>query len=347
MKDEVLISVIVPVFNTHEYLKKCLDSIASQSFKDFEVLLIDDGSNKECADFCDEISKSDERITVFHKENQGLGLTRNYGIERAKGKYLTFIDSDDWIDSDCFETAVNEIENSNCDLVFWSYVREFDGFSEKKIIFDNDVIFDEEGCRKLFKRQFGLSKDELHNPEAMDSLSSVCIKLFKTSIIKDNNLLFLNDKQIGPFEDRIFSLQYMFYCKSAKFIERYFYHYRKGSGVTAKSYREKLLSQYLDLFSYLEGFITDNNLDDDYKKALKNGVALSLISIGVNEIGNVMPYKNLKKVLKMPLFKNAVKNLEIGYLPLKWKIFYICIKLKAYLFVYAMLKLVRKKIRRF
>lgn len=99
MKDD-LISVIVPVYNVEKYLRKCIDSILCQTYKNFEIILIDDGSSDNSGKICDEYLNRDERISVFHKKNQGLSEARNTGIKKAKGKYLTFVDSDDFINEE-------------------------------------------------------------------------------------------------------------------------------------------------------------------------------------------------------------------------------------------------------
>ena len=95
-----LVSIIVPVYNAERYLSRCIDSILEQSFTDFELLLINDGSNDNSADICDEYVAKDSRVLVFHKENGGASAARNYGLDKAVGKYVCFIDADDWVGKD-------------------------------------------------------------------------------------------------------------------------------------------------------------------------------------------------------------------------------------------------------
>lgn len=112
----VAISVIVPVYNVEDLLSKCVDSILDQSFKDFELLLIDDGSKDKSGYICEEYAKKDPRISVYHKKNGGLSSARNYGVERALGNYITFIDSDDFIDKSMLEILYNNMIDNNVDL---------------------------------------------------------------------------------------------------------------------------------------------------------------------------------------------------------------------------------------
>lgn len=110
------ISIIVPVYNVENYLKKCVESILSQTFTDFELLLVDDGSTDSSGEMCDELKRLDERIKVIHKENGGLSSARNAGIDVAKGKYLTFVDSDDYIDTHMLEVLYKNMVQEDADL---------------------------------------------------------------------------------------------------------------------------------------------------------------------------------------------------------------------------------------
>lgn len=115
------ISVIIPVYNTESTLHKCVDSILNQSYEDWELLLIDDGSKDHSAFICDEYAQQDKRIKVFHKENGGVSSARNIGIDNAEGKWITFIDSDDWVERNYLSNLYQNDEN---DIVASYYVAE-------------------------------------------------------------------------------------------------------------------------------------------------------------------------------------------------------------------------------
>lgn len=122
--EEVMISVIVPVYNVYEWIDQCLESIVNQTFKNFEVILINDGSTDGSDVKCQQWMRKDNRINFISKENEGLAITRNLGLQKAKGKYIVFIDSDDWLDLRFFELMFNKIEEENADLVecdFWRF----------------------------------------------------------------------------------------------------------------------------------------------------------------------------------------------------------------------------------
>ena len=159
------VSVIVPVYKVEKYIHKCVDSILSQSFTDFELFLVDDGSPDKCGMICDEYSKIDNRITVIHKENGGLSDARNVAIDKAVGKYITFIDSDDYVSDNHLETLVKALEKNDADIA----IANISSFSEEKTNHrfycptENELILNtREGifstiyqpcaCAKLYKR---------------------------------------------------------------------------------------------------------------------------------------------------------------------------------------------------
>ncbi len=133
--NDSLLSVIVPVYNVENYLKRCVDSIIGQTYKNLEILLIDDGSTDSSGILCDEIAKSDQRIRVIHKQNGGLSDARNAGIDAAKGEYISFIDSDDFIDTDMLELLYRNIVNDEADIAVCGIYDYYDKQQPK--VFEN------------------------------------------------------------------------------------------------------------------------------------------------------------------------------------------------------------------
>ena len=134
-----MISVIVPVYNVEPYLQKCLDSILTQTYRDLEIILIDDGSTDRCGQICDEYAKADPRVSVFHTENRGLSCARNLGLQHAKGDWIGFIDSDDWIETDMFECLTKKAEETDADVIECGYILEFVATSEKRQVIEQTV----------------------------------------------------------------------------------------------------------------------------------------------------------------------------------------------------------------
>ena len=121
------ISIIIPVYNSEKYLRGCLDSIIDQSYRDFELILIDDGSTDGSCAICDDYAKRDERIKVIHKENAGASAARNCGIRHALGEYISFVDSDDWLSREMYSVMINEMQKDDYDVVICGFVMHLDG----------------------------------------------------------------------------------------------------------------------------------------------------------------------------------------------------------------------------
>jgi len=169
------ISVIVPVYNTCEYLEKCIDSICKQTYSNLEIIIVDDGSTDNSADLCDLLEKRDDRIKVFHKKNGGLSDARNYGIEHSTGEYLSFIDSDDYIEKDMYKYMLSNIIKYNCEIAIcgWYLVKNNE-INNCKFVSNGEVL-DREQCM-----------DRLLCNNSFDNF--MCNKIFKKSLF--NNVVF-------------------------------------------------------------------------------------------------------------------------------------------------------------
>ena len=137
-----LISVIVPVYKTEKYLNKCIESIVNQTYENLEIILVDDGSPDNCPSICDSWAEKDKRIKVIHKENAGVSAARNSALEIFSGKYVSFVDSDDWIDNDCIEYLYNSVVSTGADVVCACIYYEYLNKKGKVLSCDDEVIND-------------------------------------------------------------------------------------------------------------------------------------------------------------------------------------------------------------
>ena len=136
------LSIIVPIYNVRNFLHKCINSILNQTYKDYELILVDDGSSDGSSLICDDYKERDERICVFHKENGGLSDARNYGLDHSKGEYVAFVDSDDWIDNGMYESMMSAIVNNNADIVVCGHrVVTIDGMVEETVVFNKPILY--------------------------------------------------------------------------------------------------------------------------------------------------------------------------------------------------------------
>lgn len=338
----MIISVIIPVYNAEKYIEQCLDSIINQTYKELEIICIDDGSTDQSLSIIETYAKKDSRIICLHKENEGVSLARNLGLDKAKGEYVIFVDGDDWIDEDTCELAIREMKE-NVDLVMWSYVRERNGDSQKKHIFDQDIYFiDSEVQEKLHRRMIGIVGKELANPENADALCTVWGKLYRRQIIETNQLQFFDIRKIGTYEDGLFNLKYLKYVRNASFLNQYLYHYRRDNvGSVTTAYNDNLHQQTKYLFKLMDGYIQDNHLDDTYCIALKNRISLSLIPLGINVMamssGAKEKLKEIKKIITESAYHKAVTELDVSFMPKHWKLFFRFAKKKNIYGIYGLL----------
>lgn len=216
-----LISVVVPCYNVEKYLEKCVQSIVCQTYTNLEIILVDDGAKDSTPQLCDKLALTDSRIKVIHKANGGLSDARNAGIAVASGKFITFFDSDDWIEPDTIKKAYEKMLVDNLDLVVWGYTADF--------VDDNEQVLNSREC----KVNGVCEKDNANILTQKDTLGLsgyAWNKLYKTDIIKENNLLF--EKGISLVEDILFNSLYITNCEKIAFIDYIGNHYIQRGRVT-------------------------------------------------------------------------------------------------------------------
>jgi len=225
------ISIIVPVYKAEQYIHKCIDSILAQTFLDFEVILIDDGSPDNSGKICDEYASKDSRIRVLHKANEGVSSARNDGIAISKGEYIMFVDSDDWIESNALEILMLQNSNNKCDVVIFGLTKDF--------FFNSELIRSEfNGYYKKHEINIGeLSDNFIYFLNSVGMLSS-WMYLFKSKIIHDNKIFF--NKNLVLYEDFDFNLRYLENCKSISFLPDALYHYNIYTTVNLLAKRNKI-----------------------------------------------------------------------------------------------------------
>lgn len=207
-----LITVVVPIYKTEKYLRECVDSILNQSYKNLEILLIDDGSPDQCGEICDNYQKADSRIKVIHQKNQGLSGARNAAIDIAKGKYITFVDSDDWISDNMIESLYEYMQNKKVQMTVCS----FESFFEDGTAISSNL----ETCVYIYSKEKALDCF-LFN----DYLTPcVCGKLYAIDLWKN-----VRCPEGKLFEDQFTTYKLIDLCEKIVFTTMPMYHYRKHS----------------------------------------------------------------------------------------------------------------------
>lgn len=226
----IQISIIVPIYNVEKCLRRCIDSILNQTFKDFELILVNDGSTDKCEEICDEYAKKDNRIIVIHKENGGLSSARNAGLDIAKGKYIGFVDSDDYIHSEMYSTLKYELEKNDSDIVICGY----------KDIFDLEANFYEVlnlNYRVENYNSFECIKGIYHNNKV--NFIVAWNKLYKRELF--NKIRYPINR---IYEDAFIAPELIYKSKKISFIDnKYYYYYIREDSITRSKFSMKNIDE--------------------------------------------------------------------------------------------------------
>ena len=346
MRRQPQVSIIVPAYNVENYIERCLNSLVNQTFKDIEIITINDGSTDKSLELLNKYAKEDIRVSVIDLGDEGVSYCRNLGVEKANGKYIMFVDSDDWIDSNMIEAMYKKAEENKLDLVMCSYIREFkDHSKEKRFNLPEEIIYKEDKVKnELLRKLVGPVKEELSNPEMLDALGTVWGKLYRADILKENKIKFVDLKEIGSAEDTLFNIFTFNYLKKVMFLNKPMYHYWRDNPKSVTSqYNPKLKEQRKVFFKYISDFLKENNFVQVFEEALNNRICTSVLGLGLiecsknNKVSGINKIKNIKKIINEEYVRNAYKNLELKYFSIHWRIFYFFIKNKMSFCSYLML----------
>ena len=282
-----MVSIIVPVYNAEKYLGRCLESIINQTYSNLEIILINDGSKDNSKKICEDYAKRDSRIIVISQENKGSSRTRNTGIEKAKGDYIFFCDSDDVVDKNAIFELMYNRELYDSELVMCGI---------KEIFCKNNNVTKIKDL--VYKRELLLSKNdilkEMYPFIDVGGFHSQCNKLYKAEIIKTNNLLFNENLKIG--EDFCFNINYINFCNSISFVWKPLYYYYIGENYLSNIYNEKYLEERKQMLKTLSKFYQENNLDMKVIKFQQIKATFSYFTKLFNKNCNLTYQEKLKKV---------------------------------------------------
>jgi len=225
----IKVSIVVPVYNTDSFLEKCLDSIVNQTLQEIEVILIDDGSKDNSLKICTEYQKKDSRIKVFAIPNSGVSVARNIGLDHAAGEYIGFVDSDDWIEKEMFETLFRKATETNSDLVSCNFVKYFTD-REIKNFYKNKFacgFYDAESIKQNIFPDLICSNKLKYKP-----ITTLVTKIFRRNLLIDHNIRFAEKLYLGG-QDTAFTVTAMLFAHAIYYMpEEYLYHYNMGNPIS-------------------------------------------------------------------------------------------------------------------
>lgn len=317
------ISVIIPVYNAEKVVKKCLNSIINQYYKNIEIIIVNDGSNDNTLSIIK--SLKDKRIKVINKQNGGVSSARNVGINNSTGKYIVFVDADDYLPKNAISTLYDKL-NKDIDFVIGNYyIPQYSrkGTTKQQIISKSERI----QC-KIFNKNYPDNVDDMGNPR------TVWGKLYKLDIIKNNGILF--DEKVKLFEDGIFNLEYCKYIKKASLISDIVYYYNiEENSAVHKFYKDKYKQDVYKINLIVRKRFNSGIYSEPFK--------LFVFELYVDFLKNYIKTNEKNGVFsKDKIYHSYINKLNFKYLSKNLKIIYILYKLKMYFIINIIIKVVKK-----
>lgn len=343
------ISIIIPVYNVENYLRRCLDSILNQTFHDFNIYIVDDGSTDGTGKICDEYERKDERITVIHKKNEGVSVARNTAIEIATGEYFLFFDGDDHVEPSCLEELYETAIRQKADGVIYGYYLEENGSIIETHLpgMKKDLYQGKEIMTKLIPRFIGVSSKDIVNwiSGEKDALkkenTALWRSMVKGDLIRENNIRFKPQLKVG--EDTCFTTEYLSCAKRCAVIHKCYYYLVVRDTSTIATYEK-------DPFAVLKGktdlLTARRELTEriqarsgvDIEKYWCGTVIMSCVQLAFlmtkvsKKKGWTSCYQAWKTYIKQPEVQNIMKRLHIPlkrtvkvipFFLLKWRMYFI------------------------
>ena len=251
-----LLSVIVPVYNTKKYLRECIDSILAQTYNNYELILVDDGSDDGSSEICDEYAMKNEQVTVIHKENCGLLHTRKVGLSVSNGEYISYIDSDDFIAPDMYEYMMGKITEYNVDIAVCNMSTANSGEILPMSSYKKHGYYDKKRLAEEIYPYMLFSND----PQKTGLIPSLCNKIIRKKVLE--KVLLRADNSISYGEDALCSYPCLLDSDSVFIAEdKFFYFYRKVSTSLTNAYDKKLIEKFNLLIMLLDSAFSERGFD--------------------------------------------------------------------------------------
>ena len=331
------ISIIVPIYNVENYLDRCMQSLLNQTLKDIEIILIDDGSTDNCPQICDNYAKLDSRIKVIHKKNGGLGYARNSGLEIATGKYIAFLDSDDYVSTNMYELLYEYATKRNNDIIFCGFRKEYKPKKYSKISeCDKYIEVAKEKIEPLILDFIASppysSKEYIHD-------MSVWHSIYRRDIIEKYKIRFVSERNYVS-EDILFQIDVLSHCEQVAFIPHILYYYCYNKGSLTKKFNISKFSSTKNLFYLL--LEKTQYIDNSQLRVMRLFIGYvrfmirQIVSLPINHDEKSM---YIKSILYDDIWHTIKKRYHTRYLPLHQRIMLLLIYNKSikYTYIYAQL----------
>jgi len=324
------VSVVIPVYDTEKYLEKCIESVLNQTLQDIEIIIVNDGSPDESLNIMKRYAEQDNRIVIFDIPNQGVDVARNIGIEHAKGDYILFLDSDDYIDHTLLEIMYEQIVKAGTNIAVFNYCLVYDNHvSEPYLSLPKSPIIDiQENHSEYLCR---ILKEEIY--------FSACVfnKLFKTSFIRETGILFEPRTKIFA-EDAFFYDKLLNKIDKICIVDKPLYYYYQRAASVSNSYKPHFDKQMQTFIDELDRYYQHHVSYPAIRKSIQVLCFKYFVQVLYNELNHGVSYALFKKIAENEFFRNQLFGLNLKDISLKRKVFYLLYRYKMYRIIYQMSK---------
>lgn len=339
------VSIIVPVYNVERYINRCIDSLISQTLYNIEIILVDDESPDNCANICDEYAKKDSRIKVIHKKNGGLGFARNSGLEIARGKYVAFVDSDDFVDINMYKILYKTAIENKLDTVLSGYNKVQGEYVLKKFP-GTDCILSFRGKNDTFSLLIDMIGTEPNEKKDFKFEMSVWRGLYLREILEKYTIRFPSEREFIS-EDIIFHIKYFSHASSVDVLPNCFYNYSVNPNSLTMIYNpqrfEKNKTLYLEvkrLLKEIYGYTESAKVDRMFLSRVRATIYQAVNNI--SQVGYSEVKKNIIAIRRDIIFEKVLAGYYINKMPFKKKLFFLLLKYKQIGMVVALVKIKNK-----
>lgn len=319
-----LISIIIPIYKVKkEYITKCIKSIKKQTYKNIEIICIFDGSDNETIEYCKNIIGNDKRFLIHARENRGVSYTRNEGITKSSGEWITFIDADDWIEENAIEIFIEQItkkEEKIDFVIFKTFINKNNNETQNQCKYTSNHIIDNEKKKELFQSTYGTKYGKYSYCE------SVWKNFYRRNAIIKNNITF--PEKIEVAEDMLFNYKVWDKCDNGYYINKPIYHYRINDESVMNSNSEKLLNKYENLYPIFENSIKEIN--NKYTINYSNFIIRQLKRFFFIYSQKEHNIKKFTLLVNKDYYKKHIKSAKLTSMNYKNLVFLLILKLKLY-----------------
>jgi len=331
--NKILVSVIMPVYNAENYLERSINSVINQTYKDIELICIDDCSTDHSYQLCKKMQEKYDLKLLKNKKNMGQEYTRNLGLSEVNGKYFTFLDSDDIIDKNTIERLVKIAEKNQTDIVIAGFSKVINGCEYQRKTELSEGLYSK---KEIF--------DNILEKIPFDVISCIGSKLYNTKFIRENKILF--DKKYKYNEDMGYALTALNVAKKIYYMETPFYKYEiQNAGTVMSSYRKNMYISIKKVWLLMKVILSDLNIFESKKDIYYNNIMQLMINSLLNE-AKFSNYSNFKKVTKIIVSDEDFKNVyNIKVKNIKHKAILILLKYRLFIICYLVMKIFKVKKR--